>query len=95
MVKMEIGIAASIPWPTFNAEYAEATEKTMQNNTPQKTARIVSSGRVTSAAMRGLYVSPFLRGLYAFSGSDCAAVSTVVVWLIRSSFSSSFHAHKI
>ena len=43
MVRIEMGIAASIPWPTFSAEYAEATEKITQNSTPQKTARSVSS----------------------------------------------------
>jgi hypothetical protein len=35
MARMEMGIAASITWPTFSPEYAEATVKITHNTMPQ------------------------------------------------------------
>ena len=54
MARIEIGIAASITWPTFSPEYAEATVNTTQKNTPQPTDRHVSSGGVCSAGTTGV-----------------------------------------
>ena len=53
MARMEIGIAASMPWPTFSVEYAEATVKITQNKTPQRTARSVISGTFVSVGTIG------------------------------------------
>jgi hypothetical protein len=50
---MEMGIAASITWPTFSPEYAEATVKIAQNTTPQRIERGVSSGTFASAGTMG------------------------------------------
>ena len=48
-----MGIAASIPWPTFRAEYAEATLKMMHSSVPQNTARQVTSGTLTVVGTSG------------------------------------------
>ena len=57
-----MGMAASIPWPTFSPEYAEATEKITQSTTPQKIDRNVNSGSSTAAGMMGWKDSPGFNG---------------------------------
>ena len=54
MVRMEMGIAASITCPTFKPEYAEATVKITQNATPQTIDLSVNSGVFASAGMMGM-----------------------------------------
>ncbi len=70
IVRIEIGIAASITCPTFRPEYAEATVKMTQRRRPQPTERTVSSGTRASAGTTGRYSSPAASGTYAFAGSD-------------------------
>src|SRR5512147_22036 len=67
---MEIGIAASITWPTFRPEYAEAMVKTTHSTSPQPTERNVVSGTRAAAGTTGRYSSPAASGTYAFAGSD-------------------------
>ena len=62
IARIEIGIAASMTWPTFRPEYAEATVKTTQKKRPQKSDRPVTSGGVFSAGTSGAYVSPGASG---------------------------------
>lgn len=66
---MEIGIAASITWPTFSPEYADATVNTTHNNRPHPTDRGVSSSTTVDAGIGGTYAVPGASGVYAFSGS--------------------------
>ncbi len=48
-----MGMAASITWPTFRPEYAEATVKITHRNSPQPTERAVSSGNAAEAGTSG------------------------------------------
>jgi hypothetical protein len=70
-------MAASIPWPTFSPEYAEATEKITQSTTPQKIDLNVSSGSLAAAGMRGWKDSPGFSGRYAFSGREVGSFSFI------------------
>src|SRR5208283_4131810 len=79
IARIEIGIADSITCPTFSPEYAAATVKITQRNTPQNTDRNVSSGSFASAATIGWYTSPFSNVRYALLGSDLFSVSLIAL----------------
>jgi len=53
IARIEIGMADSMTWPTFNPEYAEATVKIMQSAMPQAMDRGVSSGICADAGTIG------------------------------------------
>jgi hypothetical protein len=54
MARIAIGIAASMTWPTFRPEYAEATVKITQKNSPQPIDTPVASGSFALAGTIGL-----------------------------------------
>ena len=51
-------MAASITWPTFSPEYADATVKSTHRNSPHRTDRHVTSGTLTDGGTIGRYTSP-------------------------------------
>ncbi len=53
MARIEIGIADSITCPTFSPEYADATVKTMQRNTPHRIDRRVNSAGASVDGITG------------------------------------------
>ena len=53
-----MGMAASMTCPTLSPEYAEATVKITQSETPQATDRNVVSGGVSCGRTIGSYCSP-------------------------------------
>jgi hypothetical protein len=63
MARIEIGIDASITWPTLSPEYAEATVKITQSSTPQPTERPVTSSGAAVARTTGWYASPAASGV--------------------------------
>ena len=54
-----MGMAASMTCPTLSPEYAEATVKITQSETPQATDRNVVSGGVSCGMTIGSYCSPW------------------------------------
>src|SRR5580765_4142797 len=65
-----MGIAASMTWPTFRPEYADAAVKIAQRKRPQITERGDASGRFAEGGTTGRYASPGPSCRYAFSGRD-------------------------
>jgi hypothetical protein len=53
-----MGIAASITWPTFRPEYADAIVKTTHRKRPHPTDRGVISAIVVDAGTSGWYAVP-------------------------------------
>jgi hypothetical protein len=54
IARIEIGIAASMTWPTLSPEYAEATVKRTQKKSPQNNETPVASGNLVPAGTIGL-----------------------------------------
>jgi hypothetical protein len=51
--RMEMGMADSMPWPSFRAMYVAAAEKTIDHRNPWSIDRGVTSGISRSAGMTG------------------------------------------
>ena len=51
--RIEIGIADSMPWPSFSAMYVAAAEKTIAQSAPWATERTVTSGTAAAAGTIG------------------------------------------
>src|SRR5512141_3076561 len=66
--RIEIGIADSMPWPSFSALYVAAAEKTIDQKKPWTTERVVISCAGREGGMTGSYVSPGASSRNAFSG---------------------------
>src|SRR5689334_1999507 len=77
IARIEIGIAASMTWPTFSPEYAEAAVKIAHRKRPHQTERAVASGGAEVAGTTGRYVSPGASGRYAFSGRDLVSDASI------------------
>ena len=77
MARMEMGMAASITWPTLRPEYAAATVKSTQSKRPQPIERPEASSTLLAAGTIGAYTSPGLSGRYAFSGSERVSPASI------------------
>ena len=66
--RIEIGIADSIPCPSFSAMYVAAAEKTTDQKNPWTIDRGVTSGTEAPDGMTGTYVSPGASSRKALSG---------------------------
>ena len=71
--RIEIGIADSIPCPSFSAIYVAAAEKTTDQKNPWTIDLAVTSGTEALDGMTGTYVSPGASSRNALSGRRTSA----------------------